>query len=295
MMSNLSSLLLAIRRDPSDDTLRLACADELADQPTTYRTCPCGGKKGWVDPNGGYLEFSGTYPKWTICPACSGSGQVADTEYADWSELVRVQVEFEQLLRKAPRWEGGAEGDWRRYHRYLIPRLVELLAAHPHWQVVMCPGCEGAKRVTVIDSENGHPWPALCSLCSGSGTLPVTVERGFARRLALPTMDSVGREESVQYITGRVRRFTPHPTLSELVRGNVWLRTVREVEVKDRVPRPVHMGDTRYVWDVASRDRGSPSTLPTTVWLRVQEPFPTAAAANTALWEVVAELVRGEV
>lgn len=335
MTGDLSHLLQAIRRDPADDTLRLACADELANQPTTYRRCPkCVGTRR-VD----YRKPSGVLASKT----CScGSGQVADTEYADWAELVRVQVELK-------RWPCECDSEERVYHdecrcsekNVLARRSVALLAARPHWQAVTCPGCEGTGTVDLGQLGYGP-----CGMCSRSGALPVVVERGFARRLVLPTMDSVGEEvEEEKEIecpycedapvcpetnvvecsrcdctgvieTETTRRFHPNPALAELVRGNVWLRTVREVEVRDRVPHHSGAG-FGYCWYDADRDishaarllTGVPPSadLPTTVFQKIKDfdtthttgerwkPFPTAEATNMALWEVVAELVRGEI
>ena len=87
-----SQLLREIAASPDDDTLRLAFADWLDEQPAGRTSCPLDFCRG------GYWRHSGdpnTRP--TRCHVCGPDGTVPDTADADRAEFVRVQCELERL------------------------------------------------------------------------------------------------------------------------------------------------------------------------------------------------------
>jgi uncharacterized protein (TIGR02996 family) len=198
-MSDREALLAAVLDRPGDDTPRLVYADWLDDHasgPTTATCGECRGAGGRVNPTGGYVEFSGPYPKWERCFRCKGEKVVvAPDPMAARAEFIRVQVE---LARRYPGWSGvpaadslAAGGSYAALKR----RERHLFYAHHHEWPELLPGWgRGELDFWEIDPAPGHrrlvlrrgfPWAAQCSAADWQTHAPAVLAAHPVRAVTL--------------------------------------------------------------------------------------------------------------
>lgn len=184
-MSTRDQLLAEIAANPDDDTLRLAFADYLDEQPAGRMSCPLDFCRG------GYWRHSGdpnTRP--TRCHVCGPDGTVPDTADADRAEFIRVQCELERCRRAETEWEEkrrsnphmlryGGNCDCSRLLERQRPcpfcvarsRERDLLDTHPEWSRCRCPRCNGRKgRFAKTHGGYEEEW-IDCVTCDGTGDL----------------------------------------------------------------------------------------------------------------------------
>lgn len=209
-----AQLLIAIRDNPDDDTPRLVYADRLDelgdhDRAEFVRT--------QVEASRLCLPGSEADPRNGIRTAADGS-LVYDSPPA----LARPALARLWSLQK---------------------RESALLAAHPEWSSVPCPGCKESRRVQGCNPPN-------CSTCGGSGDLlryrvpesaggitdvyPVEFRRGFLEVVTVPTLgEAVWRWD----VTGGRYESATHWLPNDWGRAVVAaVPTLREVRVADRSP-----------------------------------------------------------
>ena len=158
-----SQLLAEIAASPEDDTLRLAFADWLDEQPTT-RTCPiCRGTGEGVK--------TGAY-SWRVCE-CGGTGTVPDTAAdRDRAEFVRLDVErhrrWPDFARVCEADRPTAYADWRDLAA-IEKRLLYIGTAHPVWSRCPCPECVIPYVGATV--SHGAGGGRNCLTCDGTGDL----------------------------------------------------------------------------------------------------------------------------
>lgn len=118
-MTERDALLRAILLDPADDTVRLAYADWLDEQPLPNKPCPTWKNIRYGNGSTGYRDVPHD-----DCPDCNGSGTVPDAGNAERAEFIRVQCEIARLCEAHRRGIATAEDTARQ--RALFDRENEL-------------------------------------------------------------------------------------------------------------------------------------------------------------------------
>lgn len=146
-----AALLAAVAADPPDDTVRLAYADWLQEQPAVRMQC------GWCSGKGHGNGFC----------ACWGTGSIIDNSHSDRAEFIRLQaaripeLEADAALvspRQMPSCQ--AELDAAR------SQSERLLSSHrSRWSQAPCPDCGG------LDWWKATTEAPICTTCSGQGDL----------------------------------------------------------------------------------------------------------------------------
>ncbi len=165
-----SALLAAVVAEPDDDTVRLAFADFLQENPLPDMPCPECAK---VEASGyAWTDFlSHATGECYKCGSPNGIvGTVPDDLHERWSELIRVQCE---LARPVGVSTGFSQGK-------LAERIDALLPALRARLMPPCPGpCKGEGLVFTDVALRGDEMARDCPACSGSGVCPGTLSRGF--------------------------------------------------------------------------------------------------------------------
>lgn len=191
---NTDALYHEICRNPEDDTLRLAYADYLEEQPTVYVQClhcragdevlRCRRCKQTVeDPHEHqYRLLDGGWfcDKSDVCVRCSGVGRIVDKVNADLAEFIRLQIaldthplgigrnvqtgNYDATDGVSPAWGEAFEK---------FERSKELLAQHQEWRRISCPDCSGSGwcQYSTPNDEGRSYTEYRCTLCYGSGRL----------------------------------------------------------------------------------------------------------------------------
>ncbi len=279
-------LYAEIIANPDDDTVRLAFADWLDEQPSSR---PCGKCHGDARTMPQFFEDAWQWNAGDPCPKCEGTGTVPDTSDADRAEFVRVQCELsrrDELLRRGIQNSDVGRRVW------LGKRLKELEQLHPEWRRAACPECGG----------EDHNDQSICETCGGTGDLfRVAVfdrseSSGVTRRIVRPrdvhfsrgfpdgvscTLAELGREETVGGgVTNTWRRvFAPSPWASAVVTVTPVTRFV----VTDLTIYPSGGNDTYYV--------GNLGWFPREYWKEL-DGHPTERSARDALALACGKLVR---
>ena len=156
-----SQLLAEVAANPEDDTLRLAFADWLDEQPAGRKACPLDFCRG------GYWRHSGDpHTRSTRCHVCGPDGTVPDAADRDRAELIRTQYEL-----ATTGGTGVGVKETIAAHMKLCNRERELLAAHPEWSRCRCPRCRGLRGRSSRKLIRGPGVWVSCPACSGTGDL----------------------------------------------------------------------------------------------------------------------------
>lgn len=311
-----AALLAAIRANPDDDTLRLAYADWLDEQPVVRVKC------ARCDGDGTLVCFRGpgaTNPYHTNCPACD-DGTILDTSNADRAELIRGQCEAAAWKRdghgeectvvqnfyKSP--ESKKPGGQMRLQCYKCTDLQyteftasQIISRHHEWSQVNCLDCDG-------HGITDH----VCGTCRGTGDLLKRIvqmseptsfmaseprhlhwSRGFIECVEARSEEVWYDDQSGEDAGGgnSIRETLPTPWARALVAANHEPMMVREIRLTDWPTPFLDVG-----WCVPMMDNQR-KTLPEDVWQslysgRVPKIYPTREAAVSALGRAVYEWVQ---
>lgn len=182
------AMLAAIVADPNDDTLRLAYADWLEEQPGERVPCPSSRCKAGVLVDRGNGRYC-TDVEVILCPACDGTGTVRDERRSRRAEMIRCQIAESRYIDLS-----------LEPARSLRKRADELLAAHgAEWALVACPTCKGRGNEVGTKLKGGWVRSGThCPECAGTGNAMHNRNpqwsRGFVAQVECGTMAEVGGE-----------------------------------------------------------------------------------------------------
>ncbi len=198
-MTDGDALSLAILVDPHADQVRLEYADYLTEHDGEMDCERCHGARGYLNPRGGYREFSGAYETWEECGACGGTGRVPN-RHAERGELIRVSVEIEKrgderifcVCDRSTIPDGHEPGClWRKHYdaNFRERELIQVGQTAGWWKIEGLEGpvqIRGGDLVYVVSVVRLVP-----SAVDPDGEIIVTealatVRRGFIAELALP-------------------------------------------------------------------------------------------------------------
>ena len=261
-----SQLLAEIAASPEDDTLRLAFADWLDEQPTT-RTCPiCRGTGEGVK--------TGAY-SWRVCE-CGGTGTVPDTAAdRDRAEFVRLDVErhrrWPDFARVCEADRPTAYADWRDLAA-IEKRLLYIGTAHPVWSRCPCPECVIPYVGATV--SHGAGGGRNCLTCDGTGDLFLR-----DRRLEDETLTEDPQPRTVTFSPGfpdsvtctLAEAFAADGTPTPWALAVVRLTPVVRFRLTDRAPQNSIRYPEWFRWYVgADRDE-----IPSALFDELEGEFPT--------------------
>lgn len=291
-------LLNQIRETPGDDTLRLAYADWLDEQPVERVKCrKCNGTKDDVIRD--YFRFGTRFTEGVAqgCQVCSGLGTVRDERRQRRAELIRRQIRGETLRPGELLDAHGAE--WAR---------VECPTCRnwPDMTIGFCPDCTNQRdtthgrnpqwsrgfvsQVECRLEEVGSTVPRTCPECQGRPLRRASAGKGFIR--------------CGHCVEGTGRVFRPSPWIAAVFRQH----PIEGVRITDREPMVVGAtlimhewgratwaaslaGERDYIPDaIFAKMRGFTGTSASHNSLHVR--YPTTDAARDALARAVADVVR---
>lgn len=276
-MTEREQLWKAICADPENDTIRLAFADWLDEQPKPRLKCKnekC---------HDGRLYTGKDGMKWIDCPHCG-----PDASDADLAEFIRVQCRLSSGRYDKFTMTGGIE---KIRDEAVVEDLLELHG--DRWRRAECPGCNGHGEKHFVD---GADVPFTCPTCGGSGDL-------FRQRRRWVQEDpDYGEQHREDVVNREVKFFNGFPysvtcRLGELgvelpIHSSPWARAVVETTpvvrfvLTDATIFPSGGNDTYYV--------GNLGVFPREFW-RDLERHPSERTARDTLALVAGRVVRESV
>ena len=265
-----SQLLAEVAANPEDDTLRLAFADWLDEQPAGRKACPLDFCRG------GYWRHSGDpHTRSTRCHVCGPDGTVPDAADRDRAEFVRLDVErhrrWPDFARVCEADRPTAYADWRDLAA-IEKRLLYIGTAHPVWSRCPCPECVIPYVGATV--SHGAGGGRNCLTCDGTGDLFLR-----DRRLEDETLTEDPQPRTVTFSRGfpdsvtctLAEAFAADGTPTPWALAVVRLTPVVRFRLTDRAPQNSIRYPEWFRWYVgADRDE-----IPSALFDELEGEFPT--------------------